>query len=705
MEELKYKVAIDTDRISPEELIDPNAIAALVALNEQIEQYKNELKALAEVEKQQGELSEEQKRDLEVTKLALKETQNQYNEIKKSIETVDTAVRTNINTYNGLVAENKALMEAMRNVPLDDTTGELQRLQAQYNANNEKLKEFDASLGNHQRNVGNYKDGLKGVAGSLEGLPGPIGGAVTSFKTFSTVLKANPIGLVIAAVAGLIAMLTKLQPVTDFINKSFAVLTSTLTFFVNKVGGALGIIEKTNVGLGETVRKTAQIADEEVRIRNAKRAQTVEEAKLNNEIARQRLIVADVTKSEEERLAAAQKVQENEEKLLKTRQDLAQKELKNAQDKLDLDKENIALQDEVAQKQADFFQAETDSFNFNRELVAQKGALQNAIAAEQKKNDDEAAARRKKAAEDEKKRLEEQRAAIESLAAARRDIDEKSLQDLEKSRQELLILADTLIGDIDIEDSKGKFALVAELLNQELTSQLIARLEEEGRLVEAAEQKKLFRISELSALFMAEGMTEYEASLAAKEQADLEYLDKLRKAKEAEVELEKNVQQSKTDLIVSAANNALSIGKSLFGESKALAVAQAIIDTYAAANSAAKDTKGGVLVKSLAAAAMIVKGFVNVKKILSTKPSKGGVSTGGTSASAAMSTMAVTPAGTLVNQGMGGGNIARQVAEDFAPIGSRDRGVVVQANVDRRGLAIAVREGERSIRTQQFDFR
>ena len=81
------------------------------------------------------------------------------------------------------------------------------------------------------------------------------------------------------------------------------------------------------------------------------------------------------------------------------------------------------------------------------------------------------------------------------------------------------------------------------------------------------------------------------------------------------------------------------------------------------------------------------------------------MSTGGTSASAAMSTMAVTPAGTLVNQGMGGGNIARQVAEDFAPIGSRDRGVVVQANVDRRGLAIAVREGERSIRTQQFDFR
>lgn len=698
MEELKYKVGIETDRIEPADLITPDTISTLVELNDRIEDYKRQLKELADTQKENNGLTFEQKQKQEEIKLALKESQTEYNNLNRSIQTNDAAVKSSANTYKGLVAENKALMEAMRNVPLDDTTGELQRLQAQYVKNNEKLKQFDATLGNHQRNVGNYKDGLNDVAGSLEGLPGPIGGAVTSFKTLSTVLKANPIGLVIAAVAGLIAMLTKLQPVTDFINKSFAVLTSTLTFFVNKIGGALGIIEKTNVGLGETVRKTAQIADEEVRIRNAKRAQTVEEAKLNKEIARQRLIVADVTKSEEERLAAAEKVQENEEKLLKTRQDLAQSELKNAQDKLSLDKDNIALLDEVAEKQAALEQAETDSLNFNRELIAQKGALQNTLAAEQQRKADEAARKRKQ-------EEAEELAAIQSLAAARQELIDQTIADLTKMREDEFTFADTLIGDIDTEEGRGKFALAAELLNQELTNQTIARLEEEGRFVEAAEEQKLFRISELNALFMEAGMTEYEASIAAKEQADLEYLDKLKKAKEAEVELEKNVQQSKTDLIVSAANNALAIGKSLFGESKALAVAQAIIDTFAAANSAAKDTKGGVLVKSLAAAAMIAKGIANVRKILSTKPGSGGASTGGTSASAAMSTMAVTPAGTLVNQGMGGGSIARQVAEDFAPIGSRDRGVVVQANVDRRGLAIAVREGERSIRTQQFDFR
>jgi len=36
-------------------------------------------------------------------------------------------------------------------------------------------------------------------------------------------------------------------------------------------------------------------------------------------------------------------------------------------------------------------------------------------------------------------------------------------------------------------------------------------------------------------------------------------------------------------------------------------------------------------------------------------------------------------------------------------MGSRE-GVTIQANVDRRGLAIAVREGEQEIRTEQFAY-
>lgn len=690
MEELKYKVAIDTDRISPEDLIDPGAISALVALNEQIEQYKNQLKALAEVEKMQGELSEEQKRQQEEIKLALKDTQTEYRKVQKDIQTVDAAVKSSTNTYKGLVAENKALMEAMRNVPLDDTTGELQRLQAQYNANNEKLKEFDATLGNHQRNVGNYKDSLGGVAGSLQGLPGPIGGAVTSVKTFNTVLKANPIGLVIAAIAGLIAMLSKLQPAVDFISKSFQVLTNTLQFFVDKAGGFLGIIEQTNITLAETLEKTIQLADAEVRLRDAKREQIVSLAEQDKLISELRLKEADRNLSEEERIGILQQIERIERAALDDKIRLAREELRIAEERAAINHSDAATLEDIANKRATLIRLETDSNNFLREQTTKRTELEKRLELERQRANEEA----------HKKRLQQ----IKEQEDARFQAWMKSQDNIRQAEEEA-----ALIDYIDVEldtqtDLNDKLLQLDRLYGQQLLNNEVLRLQEEGRLVESAELQRLTREQELTQMFRDAGLSEYEATQRAKEQADLEYLDKLRKAKEQEVELERNVQDAKIALISQSANNALAIGEAFFGKSKAISVAQAIIDTYGAANSALKDTKGGVLAKALAVAAVIAKGMANVKKILSTKPGSGTGSTVASSMGSNLSGMAITPAGTLIPQSFAGGNIAQQVAEDFAPPSARNTGVVVQANVDRRGLAIAVREGERTIRTQQFDY-
>jgi hypothetical protein len=700
MEELKYKVGIETDRIEPADLIDPGAISALVEINDQIEQYKNELKALAEVEKEQGQLSENQKKQQEQLKLALKDAQNEYRNVQKSIQTVDAAVQSSIKTYDGLVKENKALMDAMRQLPLDDTTGELERLQAQFNANNDELKKFDATLGNHQRNVGNYKSGLGGITDSLSDLPGPIGGAVASVKTLNTVLKANPIGLVIAAVAGLIAMLSKLQPVVDFVNKSFAILTNSVQFFVQKAGGFLGIIEQTDDTLGEVIKKTNEIANAEVRIRDAKRAQTVSISEQQKQISKLRLVVADITKSEQERLDAANKVEKIEKQMLADRQKLATEELNNAKEKLSLDKTNIQLLDLVAEKQAAFNQAEIDSNNFNRELIAQKGGLQNAIDAEAKANAAELARIRQQG-------IEEERKAIESLATARQDVDQKMIDSLDKMREGEFEIAIDLMPKLDTEDLTQKSMLAATLLNNTLKEQTIARLEEEGLLVESAELQKQFRIQELTQMFIDAKVDANQAALDAEYQANLEYAEKFKQIEEGKLALAKQVEEGKKQAAISAASSIVSIGESLFGKTKGLAVAQAIIDTFAAANSAAKNTPGGVIVKSLAAAAMIAKGIVNVKKILSTKPGGGASIGGGSSAGSAMSTAGtLSPAGIMTPQSFSGQSpFATGMASSVGDPAMNRGEINIQANVDRRGLAIAVREGERSIRTQQFDYR
>jgi hypothetical protein len=700
MEELKYKVGIETDRIEPADLIDPGAISALVEINDQIEQYKNELKALAEVEKEQGQLSEDQKRQQEQVKLALKNAQTEYRNVQKSIQTVDAAVQSSIKTYDGLVKENKALMDAMRQLPLDDTTGELERLQAQYNANNDELKKFDATLGNHQRNVGNYKSGLGGITDSLAGMPGPIGGAVASVKTLNTVLKANPIGLVIAAVAGLIAMFSKFQPVVDFVTKSFQVLTNTLQFFVEKAGGFLGLIEETNITLAETIQKTAELADAEVRLRDAKREQIVALAEQDKLISELRLKEADRNLTEEQRIAILRQIENIERDALDTKIRLAKEELRIAEDRAAINHSDAATLEDIANKRAALIRLETDSNNFLREQTTKRTELEKRLEGEAKARADEAARIRKQ-------RLDEERKAIESLADARMAVDQKMIDNLTKMREGEFELAIDLIPELDTEDVTKKSMLAATLLNQTLKEQTIARLEEEGLLVESAELQKQFRIQELTQMFIDAKVDANQAALDAEYQANLEYADKFKQIEEAKLKLAQEVEEGKKQAAISAASSIVSIGESLFGKTKGLAVAQAIIDTFAAANSAAKNTPGGVIVKSLAAAAMVAKGLINVKKILSTKPGGGSIGVGGTSAGAAMSTAGtVSPAGIMMPQSFSGQSPFATGMASSAGNQAMNRGEInIQANVDRRGLAIAVREGERSIRTQQFDYR
>jgi hypothetical protein len=184
---------------------------------------------------------------------------------------------------------------------------------------------------------------------------------------------------------------------------------------------------------------------------------------------------------------------------------------------------------------------------------------------------------------------------------------------------------------------------------------------------------------------------------------------------DATVAIEKDSAKTKQDIAMSVANSVMSIGTSLFGKTKALAVAQAIMDTYAGANSAIKSTPGGPIVKALAAAAVIASGIANVKKILSTKI--GSSSASASSGASIPSTRQIAMQGVGPNMGQvlssnagqltRAGNSSLSIGESIsdANISSRSqRNIVIDANVDRRGLAIAVREGEQEIRTEQFTY-
>ena len=75
-------------------------------------------------------------------------------------------------TYNGLVEQMAALRKEQRNVNVSTAEGqaEYERMAAEINRVNDRLKELDALNGNHQRNVGNYTSGQVEVVDNFKKL-------------------------------------------------------------------------------------------------------------------------------------------------------------------------------------------------------------------------------------------------------------------------------------------------------------------------------------------------------------------------------------------------------------------------------------------------------------------------------------------------------------------------------------------------------
>ena len=171
-------------------------ISVLKQLRAELKNYQNDLSYIqAEAKRTAGATTD----NLNVQRTlgtAISEVRTQIQEATRGYVDQQSAINTLPTTYNELVEQNRALSIAMRNVPLADTSGKLQELQKQYSENNVKLKEFDSTLGNSQRNVGDYKIATEGIETSLNNLAsgiavvqGPLGPMSGRINALATTLK------------------------------------------------------------------------------------------------------------------------------------------------------------------------------------------------------------------------------------------------------------------------------------------------------------------------------------------------------------------------------------------------------------------------------------------------------------------------------------------------------------------------------------
>ena len=393
-------------------------------------------------------------------------------------------------SYNALSKQMSELKKAFK---ATNDEAERSKLAAQINGINDQLKEMDASIGNYQRNVGNYEGaftkGLSSIADKFQSLGNPMKIAKNGVNALGKAMKAliaNPIGAIIMAIVVAVKALKRgfegsesatnslkkafsaLQPIMNGINKIFTGFANLvgkiaekaipalvngvmkaadwMMSLLNKIGivsdEKLEALRNSIAAQKEAVEVTQDLTNREIALTERKRKFQVDEAKAEMEVAELRSKATDKEKySAEERqkflnAAIAKERATNKEKLA-----IAQEEYAILKKKSELTDNNAATNDELAAAEAKLYNTKREYYDKERELVSQLQAAGQELSAEEKKRLEEAKENAEKAEEikkEELKKAEEIKKRAELSLMSNKDRELKILEDKYNEEKALL---------------------------------------------------------------------------------------------------------------------------------------------------------------------------------------------------------------------------------------------------------------------------
>ena len=525
-----------------------------------------------------------------------------------------------------------------------ETTTAMQKLELQGKATGtqyEKLREKLDGLNDAQDRAkfkaGQFEDRLASLPGPLGKLGGGIKAAGDSFATFGKTLTISlgVVGLLVAAFFAIKEALSKTKEGQEGLSKAMSAFNSVvapLFAILEKVGNiVLPIITKGFEALGSVMNGVAKFFG----VADGKIKEVTGSLEENNEMAKK------LSDAEKKRIEELQKLQDKKDADAKVIADKAAARAKEAKALRDTEKKEL----DEGQKQAMLTlmkEQEKETFQVNEKYS--KLIFLATKYGEDTKSLKEAQAKEQEAID--KKYADAERERSEKAYRERIDFEVKLAEDLQK---------------LDEENKKKK----------EEEAQKKLELESQGRVDAAAlamadynYKKVLGEASfqdELTA-FDKTRQLEREDMVARKVSGDaLLAFDKDTSA--ARTEIERAQQEVKLGIISNALGTiADAVGRqSVAG--KALAVAQATIDTYMGATKALATYPPPF--GAIAAGTVVLAGILNVKKILSTKlPTMPGATGGGGSVSAPSITPPSIPTTATPQIQMGQGiNPSAQIAQ------------------------------------------
>ena len=183
-------------------------------------------------------------RKTELLKVKTKELSTQYRQNQGTLVALTTSETKQIGTLQKLEIRNKALRAESKTLDLTRKEGQkrLTQINQQLDVNNKFISDNSDQLKKQKINVGAYGSALQGVGG-------PIGGAVSGFGAMTKAAKAfiaTPIGLVIAAIGAALGALTAFfkssedgQNALTKVTKVFSSILDNLMDVLANVGEAL----------------------------------------------------------------------------------------------------------------------------------------------------------------------------------------------------------------------------------------------------------------------------------------------------------------------------------------------------------------------------------------------------------------------------------------------------------------------------------
>jgi len=560
---------------------------------------KDEIVLKKEVEKAQlklkntEKLSYEERNKLNAAVLKGKENLRAHGFVLRNAIKLNNSVKTSMTELSLELANNRMayrkLSEEQRN---NSKVGKvlLKTIQRQDAA----IKKLDKEIGNHQRNVGNYTSIVSGLSSTMSGLSPNIYKVSAAFRVYVSTMKlakvsmagmsksakllrialiSTGIGAIVVALGTLVGMLMQSSKFTDWFAEKMAYLggvfdyiltvlgilgDALVLFFQGKWDEAADVAAGAFKNLGDEMGRAGDAA---VKLRqdlkdldDQVRINNIKIAILNGKIAEYKRLIKGENLINAEKLALAKKIKDAQLESLKIRQDEITKTLQSTH------------------------------------ATEENGDEINALQVEYKELDDAIKLLMKTPLTDYFK-------LNEAAAASYMHIVKNLKNDINK------------LADEDIDIDKAEFNVDEELANEiELYKLLQTMRLEDNSAAYNAWQTRLEKIGELESI----GLMTYQQYLDEKARADGKYNAYVTK-------LEADAMATNLGNVSAIIGGLGQVGKAMGAtaeQMKAIQIAQAVINTFAAANQVLATEPGEYIIKAIAVAATIATGLANVATIV-----------------------------------------------------------------------------------------